>query len=102
MDFRLEGVNFHSDGVETEQEGGEIEYEGVDIQLEGVEIDWEGVDLRTALKMFKTAKQRATVANHTSVGKELHTRFYRRNCKSNWTLLSDVQLQGEIRTSCGN
>ena len=75
-------MDFHSDGVETEQEGGEIEYEGVDIHLEGVEIEGEGVDLPTVLNTFKTAKQRATVANHTSVGKDLNRRFHQRNCKS--------------------
>ena len=32
-----------------------------------VEIEDEGVDLRTALNAFKTAKQRAMLANHTSV-----------------------------------
>ena len=37
------------------------------IHLEGVEIEGEGPDLRTALNAFKTAKQRATLANHTSV-----------------------------------
>ena len=46
------------------------------IHLEGVEIEGEGVDLRTALNAFKTAKQRATVANHTSVGKDLNRRFH--------------------------
>ena len=74
----------------------------MDIHLEGVEIEGEGVDLRTALNAFKTAKQRATVANHTFVGKDLNRRFHRRNCKSSWTLLLDVQSQGEIRTSCSN
>ena len=39
----------------------------MDIHLEGVEIEGEGVGLRTALNAFKTAKQRATLANHTSV-----------------------------------
>ena len=42
----------------------------MDIHLEGVEIEGEGVDLRTALNAFKTAKQRATLANHTSVSNE--------------------------------
>ena len=42
----------------------------MDIHLEGVEIEGEGVDLRTALNAFKTAKQRARVANHRSVGKD--------------------------------
>ena len=42
----------------------------MDIHLEGVEIEGEGVDLRTALNAFKTAKQRATLANHTSVSKD--------------------------------
>ena len=54
----------------------------MDIQLEGVEIEGEGVDLRTALNAFKTAKQRATLANQTSVNKDLNRRFHRRNCKS--------------------
>ena len=82
MDFHLERVDFHLDGVETEQEGGEIGLEGVDIHLEGFEIEGDRVDLRTALNAFKTAKQRATVANHTSVGKDLNRQFHRRNCKS--------------------
>ena len=54
----------------------------MNIHLEGVEIEEEGVDLRTALNASKTAKQRATVANHTSVGKDLNRRFHRRKCKS--------------------
>ena len=54
----------------------------MDIHLEGVKIEGEGVDLRTALNAFKTAKQRATLANHTSVSKDLNRRFQRRNCKS--------------------
>ena len=62
----------------------------MDIHLEGVEIEGEGVDLRTALNGFKTAKQRATLANHTSVSKDLNRRFHRRNCKSRSTLLSHV------------
>ena len=74
----------------------------MDIHLEGVEIEGEGVDLGTALNAFKTAKQRATVANHTSVGKDSNRRFHRRNCKSSSTLLSDVQPEGEIRNSCSN
>ena len=47
----------------------------MDIHLEGVEIEGEGVDLLTALNTFKTAKQRATLAtlaNHTSVSKDLN------------------------------
>ena len=47
----------------------------MDIHLEGVEIEGEEVDLRTALKAFKTAKQRATVASHESVCKDLNRRF---------------------------
>ena len=43
----------------------------MDIHLGGVEIEGEGVDLRTALNAFKTAKQRAALANHTSVSKDL-------------------------------
>ena len=66
---------FHLEGVEIEQKG-------VDIHLEGVEIEGEGVDLRTAGNAFKTAKQRATLANHTSVSKDLNRQFHRRNCKS--------------------
>ena len=42
----------------------------MDIHLEGVEIEGEGVDLCTALNAFQTAKQRATLANHTSVSNE--------------------------------
>ena len=42
----------------------------MDIHLEGVEIEGEGLDLRTALNPFKTAKQRATLANHTSVSNQ--------------------------------
>ena len=47
----------------------------MDIHLEGVEIEGEGVDLRTALNAFKTAKQRATLANHTSVSKAISGDF---------------------------
>ena len=54
----------------------------MDIHLEGVEIELEGVDLCTALNAFKTGKQRAMLANHTSVSKDLNRRFQRRNCKS--------------------
>ena len=39
----------------------------MDIHLEVVQNEGEGVDLRTALNASKTAKQRATLANHTSV-----------------------------------
>ena len=37
------------------------------IHLEGVDIEGEGVDLRTALNAFKTAKQRATLANSVAI-----------------------------------
>ena len=47
----------------------------MDIHLEGVEIEGEGVDLSTALNAFKTAKQRATLANHTYVSKGFNSDF---------------------------
>ena len=71
----------------------------MDIHLEGVEIEGEGVDLRAAPNAFKTAKQTATVANHTCDSKDLKRQFRQRNCKGSWSLLSDVQPEGEIRNS---
>ena len=73
----------------------------MDIHLEGFEIEGEGVDLRTALNAFKTAKQRAMLANHTSVSKDLNRRFHRRNRKSSRTLLSDVHNMSDRKVKFG-